>query len=227
MTAPNKVRKRILKAIGLGLLLLLSADLLAQNPSYPGSLSTPGPGYQQFSDTLIHAIRKSDTTFVFSRVHPDVMNGFGYNRGRAVFRRLWQDPHDQIRHELLQALLIGGSHEPTLERVFVPYYFLTFPDSLDAFRWAYITSNSTPVYTSPDGEQAAADSLGKSLVEVLSWDGTGQMLSDGTPMWAVIRLDDGRQVYVQSHYLRSPIDYRFWFEKKEGKWLLTGWAAGD
>jgi hypothetical protein len=42
-----------------------------------------------------------------------------------------------------------------------------------------------------------------------------------------IQLDDGRQGYVHSRYLRSPIDYRASFTLIDGQWRMTSSIAGD
>ena len=45
--------------------------------------------------------------------------------------------------------------------------------------------------------------------------------------WLTIELGDGQKGFIAKEYIRSPIDYRAIFEKKNGKWLMTAFIAGD
>ena len=45
--------------------------------------------------------------------------------------------------------------------------------------------------------------------------------------WTAVALRDGRRGYVHSRYVRSPIDYRAYFRKKDGRWWMVMLLAGD
>lgn len=45
--------------------------------------------------------------------------------------------------------------------------------------------------------------------------------------WTSVLLRDGRVGYVASRYLRSPIEHRAIFERKNGRWWLTAFVSGD
>jgi hypothetical protein len=42
-----------------------------------------------------------------------------------------------------------------------------------------------------------------------------------------VKLAGGQQGYIASAYVRSPLDYRIVFEKRQGRWLITTLVAGD
>ena len=68
---------------------------------------------------------------------------------------------------------------------------------------------------------------GASVVANLKWNVlTMREAWDGGP-WIAVRLDDGRSGFVRRALARSPIDYRAWFRKREGKWRMEGFLAGD
>jgi hypothetical protein len=42
-----------------------------------------------------------------------------------------------------------------------------------------------------------------------------------------VRLPDGRAGFVDSRFVRSPIDYRAAFARIDGRWQMTLFLAGD
>jgi hypothetical protein len=42
-----------------------------------------------------------------------------------------------------------------------------------------------------------------------------------------VRLADGRTGFVRHDQVRSVLDYRAVFERREGHWLMTAFVAGD
>ena len=52
----------------------------------------------------------------------------------------------------------------------------------------------------------------------------GEAVPDG---WVKIIMPAGHEGFVSSRYVRSPIDYRIAFIKKDGKWSITHFVAGD
>ena len=45
--------------------------------------------------------------------------------------------------------------------------------------------------------------------------------------WTPVIAPDGRAGYISSQYVRSPIDYRAFFTKKDGRWRMVMLLAGD
>jgi len=61
--------------------------------------------------------------------------------------------------------------------------------------------------------------LSYNAVEVYQWDEDGAYQS--------VKLPDGTGGFVSTRYLRHLLDYRAIFYKQDGKWLMTGFLAGD
>lgn len=184
-------------------------------------------GFAVFSESLIHAVEQADTAFIYSRVDTNVFNGFGYNRGKDTFKRVWRDPYQNLSGELKKVLALGATYDESTGSVYAPYHFSVFPDSLDAFSYAYVLSNKTPVYASPDTSKSPTNYIPKQLIKILEWGVTDQKDRYGNPIWTVVQLSSGTEGFIKSKNLRSPIDYRFWFRKVNSQWHLMGWAAGD
>jgi hypothetical protein len=45
--------------------------------------------------------------------------------------------------------------------------------------------------------------------------------------WIAIKLSNGKTGFVSEQFIRSPIDYRACFTKKNGKWRMNALVAGD
>jgi len=197
----------------------------AQNPTDQFS------SFQKFKEHLVTAVNNNDTLFIFNHLSSDVFNGFGSDNGKEIFRRLWKDPRTDLRKELQTALRLGTmkwnrtSADPL--RYYAPAYFLTFPDSLDVFTHSYITQDSVNVYAKPDFNSDGFAITKNSIVKVLRRQVFDHPDMDTTTTWSKISTFGEKSGFVQRRYLRSPIDYRFWFERKNDKWYIMGWAAGD
>lgn len=208
--------------------LLVSVGGIAQesNKESQGVLYNDS-SFNDFSDKLLKAVQEKDTTFIFSRVDQGVFNGFGGNGGKKEFKMMWREPYNPLSEELAKALKLGAAFDKRTERVFAPYLWLTFPDSLDAFRYVYVLEEGTPAYAVPDTSTPVVENLSKKVIRVLSRKVSDEYEEYSGPVWLGLESETGDTLMVQNGYLRSPIDYRFWFEKKNRKWYLMGWAAGD
>lgn len=50
---------------------------------------------------------------------------------------------------------------------------------------------------------------------------------DAPEAWTPVIAPDGQAGYISSQYVRSPIDYRAFFTKKDGRWRMVMLLAGD
>ena len=49
----------------------------------------------------------------------------------------------------------------------------------------------------------------------------------GRHAWIPVQLADGRAGWVSAEFIRSPVDYRAIFARRDGRWLLEALIAGD
>lgn len=195
--------------------------------STPLLRAQPGGGFNTFSDSLVIAIESGNTDWIFSRVDSSVFNGFGYNSGIETFKRLWNDPVERFGEELLEALQLGPAFTEDGNRLFVPFLWLAFPDTLDAYRYGYVLKEEVTIYAAPDSGSKVLGSLSPGWTEVENWFAGDTADAWGDPLWISVVVPGIGSGYVKSKQVRSPIDYRFWFEKVNSRWMLMGWAAGD
>jgi hypothetical protein len=176
-----------------------------------------------FRDRLLSAAENQDTTFVYSIVDTNVFNGFGGDSGIEIFKIYWRQ--HGLRKNLIKALKLGGTLTEADKRFSVPYIWDQFPEEVDPFQTAVIIGSNVNVRTLPKLNSDRIAQLSYDIVRVSSWSATHDAGSGLD--WIKIDLGDGRTGYICDKYIRSPIAHRFFFEKREGKWILVTWAAGD
>ena len=194
------------------------------------------PSFLAFRDSMMAALAADDTTWIFRRTIPEVFNGFGGSGGVEELRTVYWN--DAFRAELATALCLGGHMEEGPGRTgkadaqFVAPYTWRLPEpppGTDEFDWVFQTGavleRGTPVVSRPGGQVLAM--LGQVLVPVPDWWPPVNDPALPLPAWVEVRLADGRTGYARADRIRSPVDLRLFFEKRDGVWWWAGWAAGD
>jgi hypothetical protein len=193
---------------------------------YPVDEATKDPSLFVFRARLLKAIQMKDATFLHSILDKDIMNSFGGAGGIAEFKQTWhaERPQSKIWSELLNALALGGGFDE--KHVFsAPYVFSNFPEDLDAYKFGAVIDDAVRVRREPNLRSEIILTLSFDVVKVLDW--TAKRNPVDKREWITVEVSGNRKGYVVSEYLRSPIDYRAIFEKKDGKWLMTAFIAGD
>jgi hypothetical protein len=193
---------------------------------YPVDEAARDPSLFVLRARLLEAIQKRDTAFILSSLSPDIVNSFGGNGGVAEFKEQWrlEQPDSKLWHTLASVLALGGSFQN--EGTFAaPYTFSRFPDQLDAFEHGVIVGESVRVRQKATADSPVVASLSFDIVVVTDWGAKSS--GDGKQGWVRIKIASGREGYIASGYVRSPIDYRAVFEKRPGRWLITTLVVGD
>ncbi len=186
------------------------------------------PSFFLFRARLIDAVVARDTTFVYDHLSPDIRTSFGAGGGPADFKRMWRpsDPDSELWPVLGRVLARGGtfSEDPatgdSLHRFTAPYTFSTFPDDVDAFTHQIVLGESVLVRAQPDAASEVLDTLSYDVVETPEYAGP-------EAEWIGVQLEDGQSGFVAADYLASSFDYRAAFEKRDGRWVMTFFVAGD
>ena len=181
------------------------------------------PSFLLFRTRLLQALQDRDQQFLLSILSPDVKSSFGGDDGISDFRSYWElDRPDSAVWITLQAVLsLGGSFEGGNHFV-APYTSSKFPDSLDAFEHGVILGDQVVARKRPEPTGEAVATLSFDIVSVVDWTPVG-----GEQDWIAVNLVGDGKAFVPRDQIRSPIDYRAFFEKKSDKWLLTIFVAGD
>ena len=193
---------------------------------YPVDEAHRDPSFFVFRARLFEAIQQRDAGFITSILSPDIKNSFGGNDGVAEFKQYWKPerPDSKFWKTMTSVLALGGSfHSNTT--FMAPYAYSKFPDEYDAFEHGVVIGENVRVRKQPAIESPVVATLSFDIVKVVEW--KPKQAAESKQSWVTISLKDGTSGYIAREYIRSPIDYRAIFEKKDGKWQLTAFVSGD
>lgn len=178
------------------------------------------PDFFTFRAWLLQVIARRDAAALLEVVDPEIKNGFGGDDGKAAFDRQWQPASaDSPLWETLAAVLAHGGKRSGADGFIAPYVFAAWPD-LDGFEHVAVIGDRVRVRRSASADAAA--------IAVVSFAVLRRGRDDDAPeAWTPVIAPDGQAGYISSQYVRSPIDYRAFFTKKDGRWRMVMLLAGD
>ena len=184
------------------------------------------------TDASFKAFRgKHDVKYIPGILDPAIKNSFGGDGGIEEFKEIWKinSPTSKLWDELLIVLTNGGSFSKGEgNNLFcAPYSFNNFPDDLDAFEYQMIFGSNVNLRAQPNLKAKNVLLLSYNVVKVDYKNSVSDKNKEGEYTWLKVETLGGRRGYVNAKFVRSPIDYRACFEKKNGKWKMTAFIAGD
>ncbi len=193
---------------------------------YPIDEAVQDSSLMLFRLRLIEALVERDTAFVYAHLAPEVKISFGDADGLDSFKMIWQPDAPDSKFWITMAGIIGagGIYDASpdygdAEATFIaPYYFAAFPDEYDGFEYAVVVGERVRVRSAPNTDSEILAALSYDIVPLIS------PSSDG---WVQIELADGKEGFMASRYIKSPIGYRAGFEKVNGRWRIFFFLAGD
>jgi hypothetical protein len=195
------------------------------------------PSLLEFRTRLMDAARRQDLDYVLSVLAPHVVNSFGGDEGIEGFKRHWELDTGRTRvwSTLLEVLSMGGTLHVTPSAAeigaeaefWAPYVYSRWPNEFDSFEYGAITGEKVKVRSRPSRRAPVVATLSYHIVKMSPDAVADEEAKDQTTSWVKIATPDGKDGYVSSRFLRSPIDYRIGFVKGNGKWLIKTFVAGD
>lgn len=184
-----------------------------------------------FREKFIAAVKKKDIKFLLDTLDRDVKGSFGGDSGIADFKRLWKldrPKESKLWNELSAVLNNGGtfSKESKTKEFCAPYSFTIFPPDLDAFEHQMIFGNNVNLREKPDLKSPVVAQLSYNVIKV-DYDNSVKKPKSEDFAWLKIETLGGKKGFVSADFVRSPIDFRACFEKKNGAWKMTFFLAGD
>lgn len=205
--------------------------VMAQKERYvtPVDEAKNDASFYAFREKLVAAVKKRDAKYISSIVDRDIKNSFGGNDGIEEFKKRWKinGSKSEFWDELLPVITNGGKFikEGTNKLFFAPYSFNSFPDDLDAFSYSVIFGNNVNLRSKADAVSPVVSSLSYNIVEIV--EAVKEKENAEKVLWYEVKTLGGKRGFVKAEFVRSPIDYRAGFEKKNGKWKMTAFIAGD
>lgn len=187
--------------------------------------------FNSFRNKLITAVKNRDVKTLLAALDPNITASFGGDEGIEDFKRMWQinDPKSTIWEELLTVLTNGGkfSKEGKTLLFSAPYSFSEFPADLDVFEYEMIFGNNVNLREKPDLAAKVIARLSYNIVQVDYENSIKNKGEDSGYLWLKIKTLGEKKGFVNAKFVRSPIDYRAIFVKKNGRWKMTAFVAGD
>src|SRR5690606_4336838 len=197
-------------------------------PLAPRDDGAEDPSFITFRGRLIEALAARDTAAVLGAFAPDATVSFGAEPpGPEGVRAVWLSGprYDGLTLWQTLARVVGmGSVWGPEGVVTGPYTYDGPPGDLDAFTHGAIVGENVTVRAAPSPSAEAIARLTYVVVPVVEW---GYSEDPGARLWHRVRLADGREGYVAGEYLWSPLGFRAGFEKRDGRWQIVFFVAGD
>lgn len=195
--------------------------VLSYGKVFPKDEGPNDAGFLAFRDTLLAIIARRDTAALLAVVDSNVKSSFGGDEGIVNFREFWElsSPTSRLWSTLEDVLRHGGSFEGDSDFV-APYTFHALPDSLDAFTTLIVRDSAVRVHARRDEASATLALLSYDLIPA------ADDLEPDT-LWVAVALHDGGAGYIRAEQVRSPIDHRAFFTRRDGRWWLVMLLAGD
>lgn len=184
-----------------------------------------------FRTKLIAAAKRRDAKYILSILDKNITNSFGGDGGIEEFKKRWKikSPTSEFWSEFLPVITNGGKFfkgDGVKNNFFTaPYSFQAFPDDLDAFTYSVIFGNNVNLRSKPKMNAPVIGKLSYNIVEIT--ESIADKKNAEKAVWYEIKTLGGKRGFVKAEFVRSPIDYRAGFEKKNGKWKMTYFVAGD
>ena len=207
---------------------------------YPVDEAYRDPSFFVFRARLMEAIQQRDEAFVLSILSPDITNSFGGDGGVEEFKEQWQPQRTDsaLWKELMAVLVLGGSFRDNRNgRYFTaPYTVSNFPDFpsdvLEVFQGGVILGENVLVRQEPTADSPTIATLSFDIVKVGASNLQTRIpgvFSFYPPKqgWIKVQVEGGLEGFVPEEYIRYPLYYRAVFMKREGRWLLSAFVAGD
>jgi hypothetical protein len=207
--------------------ILIPCEPFKSVPILPKDESSKDASFTKFKTQLLKAVKSKDVNFLLDAIDPQIHFSFGGDAGKKSFIKSFELDKTPNRSEVWTILdntlklgyfLNGEGHFVS------PYLFENFPDSLDPTMYSVIAGTNVNVRAEPNIKSKVIDKLSYQIVGL---DYATENVKTDECNWQKVCLADTSTGYVCEKYLRSPLEYRIFFEKKKQKWMITVFIAGD
>lgn len=214
----------------LAVLLVLVAGASAAQPVKlpPVDELAADASWTRFRARLIDALMKRDQKFLLGIVDKNVRNISG-NDGVVEFRKLWElnNAESPLWSELPKVLFLGSAHSKheKVAEVCAPYVYYKWPANAPDDANAVVIAREALLKAAPSNSAFTLQTLSYDLISVADWEVADEN-KDSKQLWVSARTPAGTG-YLPGEQVRSPLEYRACFAKRDGNWRLTGLEVGE
>ena len=209
---------RVLGTLFMGVAVLSMVTAASAERLEPKDTAAAAPGFAQFRQRLLEAVKRRDARFVESVVADDVKFSFGGQSGRASFLAAFRlrNPRSPFWAEMERLLRMAGAYDPREKTVWHPCFFRTWPEKVDAFTHAVAVGSRVAVHREAKVTSPVVATLNHDIVDI-----------GGRGAWMKVTTPSGQVGYVKADDLYFPVSRRAAFQQIHGAWRLTVYVEGD
>lgn len=175
-------------------------------------------GAAEFRNRLAEATRLRDEDAVAALAADDVHLDFGGGAGADELKSRLNDPERGLWLALDQLLTLGCAANDE-GGITLPWVWDQDIGDADAYAALLVLGEDEPV-------RASASRSGEEIATV-SWDLVEAVSYNPEQAFQQVKLADGRTGFIATDKVRSVIDYRLLAERRDGRWRITTFIAGD
>lgn len=189
------------------------------------------PDFAAFRAKLLQVIGRRDAQALQSYLSPEIHYSFGVEKpGIAGFYSVWKpsERNSPLWTELADVLRNGGSFDKNGQFV-APSWYANWPAGRDESEWGVVSDSPVVVYAQPRESGKKLPSIGNCWVQI-SPNGDNQE----DPKFVCIDLPKSMQnafkvesAFVKSEKVHRLLGYRAIFAKRDGRWEMKSFIAGD
>jgi hypothetical protein len=185
------------------------------------------PSFVQFRNELKAVIARKDAAKLFTYLASDIHLSFGGDYGAPEFHQMWKPFDKDTKVWSVLGLIVDNGGKFIAPGGFAaPYAYAAFPEDLDALSYVVVTNPAAALREKPNADARAIGKLNYDILEVVK--SSGKMQHEAGPNdWDEVRTAASQRGYVLSSDVRSPVEYRAIFERRNGKWVIQTLIAGD
>lgn len=194
----------------------------AQGPLAPREECLDQPGAGEFLANLRRAVEARDEAAFLALAADDIILDFGGGTGKELLRERLNAEDGYLWDALDQIMTLGCASDGA--SMTLPWYFAQ-DIPVDPFVGAIVTGEGVPLRASPSAE---AEELAQ-----ISWD-VVEVQADLTKEDRVVRVAwvnrqnrNRLEGFIDAENLRSIIDYRVIASRRNDRWRITNFVAGD
>ena len=202
-----------------------SGDIAAQPTTAPQGRFAPVndciglPGAKPFFLTLENAVKNRDAEALLGITDAKVKLDFGGGAGLQTFRERLADPQGKLWPDLARISALGCAHAANGDMV-MPSFANQQMDDVDTANALIVTGADAPVRQTPDAAAPAIDTV--------SWDAVTLVGGlDPKAPFQHIKTAAGKDGYIATDHLRSPLAYRLRAAPIGDGWRIVSFVNGD
>lgn len=175
-------------------------------------------GADVFRRDLAEAVRLRDVDALVALAAEDIKLDFGGGSGREELRKRLTGQEWKLWEELDELLALGCAVNKQ-GGLTIPWYFEQNISGVDPMMGMLVTGEEVPLRESPEGEGAPLRTISWDVVKI------GGFRPDAA--FQQVETTEGEQGFIATDKLRSLLDYRLSATRRNGRWSIVSFVAGD